>query len=618
MAFPGPLSAEEEARVAAYFSAGPVVAPTGPLPNVADTFGPAPAPRGPEPAPAPFDLGASAFGTPGTHSPAPPPPQGGHLGQLAAYMGGMAPAPAGLLPAQDGFGKPTPQPPTSPTGAALSGIPGPAPIASKKGPTVARTDGLTGNETTPAEDREYAALLQHLENQKKPKKAAGGGGAGSAPSNPDPYGVKGARAAVLGSYDAQKAGLEHQVGAEGERAGAVAGMRGDLARQQMEDAEIHAREQEEAQRGFEIHMTEMQQQLDTVRAKQIDPDRLMKQDGMAARAIIGGIFGGLYMGLNKLDKNPFIEDLQRQIDRDNAVQEKNLDHDQKNVANSMNLLREQRATFKDNDLAKLANKRAIYEAYGNAIEAEAGKYDQPIAKARAEQALAALDREKGSLDLAIKEKAQHAAQMAAAAGAAQKRAALLEERKMFSDTYEKVIASGASPAQAEAEADRMVKILYGGGAGERPQGAAAGADILAGIPKGQQSEAIKELAVKEKKERTNAMIDQLEKAALARSRVNPLNAIPGTEASDRGNQIDVMNSRIIGLIRGPGDSDAKSEERLKKMQIDYGDNDATIKFKLAQLRDQVAGNNSTPILDAHAPKAPPKVAQTNIDGTPKR
>jgi hypothetical protein len=113
------------------------------------------------------------------------------------------------------------------------------------------------------------------------------------------------------------------------------------------------------------------------------------------------------------------------------------------------------------------------------------------------------------------------------------------------------------------------------------------------------------------------MIDGLEKDAVGRSRLNPLNAISGTEAGDRNNRIDVFNSQIVSLIRGPGDSDAKSEERLKKLQIDYGDNDAQIKFKLAQLREKVAGNNPTPILDAHTPKGPAPVKQFNLDGTPK-
>jgi hypothetical protein len=470
----------------------------------------------------------------------------------------------------------------------------------------------TGGETTPAEDREYNALLAHIDAKKGQKPGSQAAGGAGKPGNPDPFGVKAANAAVLGTYDAQKAGISAQAGAEGDRAAVVASRRAILAQQQQEDAEIHARELDDAQRGFDSHMAEIRNQLDTVRNEKIDPSRLMKQDGFAFGAVLGGIFGGMYMGLNKLDHNPFLDDLNKTFDRDIAVQEKNLDNKQKGVEHSMNLLREQRATFKDNDLAKLATKRAMYEATGNAIEAEAGKYDQPIAQARAQQAIAGIDREKGMLDKQIREHAQLVAQQQAAAGAAQQRAALVEKRKAYADTYEKVIASGASPAVAESEAARQMMIMYGGGAGERPASSpgAAGADPVSLVPKAQQESAIKEREAHAKAEAGARHVDKLFASYDKTSLTDP-------------RKLASYQASIAGVVKqnaGPGMSSDEDYTRFIEPNLPkWNDTAETLATKRKAITDGMRASVATPTLDQHAPgwRGPAPVKQFNLDGTPK-
>lgn len=585
--FPGPLSPEEIARVQAYYGgtdvSSPAAAPPPPDPGL---IGP--------PSPPPADAGTYYDYNPAPDAP-PPPPAVKPFSWNAPGFEDKKPGPHTMF-----AGSPAPPlVPHSPRAPAAE----PPLIGPPKDPT-------TGGEATPKEDREFNALVAHLNAKEGSKKTGGGASGGGKAANPDPYGVKAANAAVLGTYDAQKAGIGAQVGAEGDKAAYLAVQRGQLAQQQREDAEIQMREQDEANRTFDSHMNELQAQMDTVRNQKIDPSRLMKSDEFAFGAVLGGIFGGMYMGLNKLDHNPFLDDLNKTFDRDIAVQEKNIDNAQKGVGNQMSFLREQRTTFKDNQLAKLAAKRAMYEAAGNAIEAEAGKYDQPIAQARAAQAIATVDREKGMLDKQIKEHAQLVAQQQAAAGAAQTRALQLEQRKAFGDTFDKLVAAGASPVVAEAEATRMVQNLYGGGAGERPAAGPGAADPVSMVPKDQRTEASKEF--REHSDREHA------KKALADAYAE----FAGSDMLDVS-QRNALKARVRGIIKPHmkgANSDADLEQLIEPLVPQGGATSAHAQAsRLRSAQKLLDAEGTTPTLDQHAPgwRGAPKVQQTNPDGTPK-
>lgn len=247
--------------------------------------------------------------------------------------------------------------------------------------------------------------------------------AGAGAGNPDPFGVKARTGEWLGTFDTEKGAIRRVAVAEGDRADMMSSEEKMLAQRKADDAVIMQTERAEAEKGFADRMTEQQRQLDELREKKIDPDRLMREDGMAFKAIIGGMFGGLYMGINKLSSNPFIDQLNKQIDRDIAAQEKNIANERAAVGERMGMLREQRATFRDNETAKLQTRNMYYEAVKQNIAAEAAKYDQPILQARADQAINAVDRQQKEIQKALAERNQAQAAAAAAATIAARKAA---------------------------------------------------------------------------------------------------------------------------------------------------------------------------------------------------
>ncbi len=581
--FPGPFDPDELARAQAYYGGAALsssaAAPPPPAESPADYYGPPIAP--------PVVAPPAAVAPP----PAPLRPVGAQLSQIGdpqgrslSFLGAAQAPPPASPPPTDAAGNrwrpyaPKPEAPAPPAG------------------------------PTPGDDKEFAAF-RRLQDTKKP--ASGGGKGGGSPANPDPYGVKGAQSKYLGSFSDEAAAIRRGVDAEGERNAMAGEAHGALAQLQQKDALIRERELADAQAGFDTHMGEAQKQIDEVRAKKIDPQRLMQSDGMVITAILGGVFGGLYQGINKLDKNPFLEDLNRHIDRDMAAQEKDISNEQQGVTNKMNVLREQRATFKDNDLAKLQTRSLMYAATEEAIKAEAAKFDSPIAQAHADQAVAAVERERAKNDLQIKTQAEHAANARAAAGAAAARAQALEARKAFGDTYEKHIAAGSSPAVAEAEANRMVQNLFQGGAGARPEAATgASADPLANVPKSERSEATKEL--REHSDREHA------KQALSTAYSNFLSA----GVTDRSAR-DAFRAQARGILKPHmkgANSDVDMDQLINPLIPEGGfTTDAAQGQKLKAATALLDAEGTTPLLDRHAPgwKGPAPVKQYGTDGKPR-
>ncbi len=566
MAFTGPLTPEQQAQIDAYYASHPNA--DAPVINAAPTV----------------------------FEPDPIRPVGAQLSQVGDPQNGPMPIFA------------TPPPPAAPGGLTAADVGKPPEASLSTSDFVAGAPVPTATVNTggaaPADDREFAAFRKLQDTRTSSAKPAATG-----KPNPDPFGVKGAQSKYLGTFDTERTAQQAIGAAEAARAGTVAGLRGNLAQQQQEDAVAQANERDLAQRGFDAHMAEAQQQLDEVRNQKIDPNRLMKTDGMGLMAIIGGLFGGLYMGLNKLDHNPFLDDLNKKIDRDIAAQEKDIDNAHRDVGDRMNLLREQRATFKDNELAKLQTRQLMYEATRNSIEAEAAKYDQPIVAARAQQAISVLDREQAKTDLSIKEAAQRTALAQAAAQSARDRAMQLEQRKQFSETYDKNIAAGMSPAQAESEAHRMITNLYNGGAGQRPADASQVSDPVSAVPKDQRTEAVKEL--REHSDRENG------KKALDKAYADYFKS----DVSDQSKR-NALKAAVRGIIKPHmkgANSDADLEQLIEPLVPAGGvTTESAQRSKLASAKALLDAEGTTPILDRHAPgwRGPAPVQKFDLKGKP--
>lgn len=586
MGYPGPFSPEELEAANAYYGGGMSVAPVAPVASsAADYYGPPVAPPNatvdptvhayPEATPReiaqPLDPRSLPYqpnpGAPG-YNPNPGAPLPGGKGMLAP-IASLESAPAGKTPTPAG---PTPALPFGP----------PKELAQDPGGPTAK------------DDREFEALLA-LQKAKKPSGGGSAGGGASAPVNRDPYGI-------LDSYRMQGEGIQMQTDAERERASRRGEMMATAARHREEDAKIAEAEAVEAERRFNEMQADAQKQLDAVREKKIDPDRLMKSDGMAFSAMIGGLFGGIYMGLNKLSSNPFIDDLNKRIDRDIAAQEKNIDHARAGAVDKMNLIRDQRAMWKDSQMAKLQARSLTYEAVAQKIDAEMAKYDDPISQARGAQAIAAIQREQGQVQKALDEERRRLAM----AGASAQMADVKAKRAAFMETYKEGIAHGLPPAQAEAEATRMLAILYGGGAPPR-EPTQGGGDPLTNVPKNQQEAAQKELSARAEATKGAEALEQ----AYAAFR----------EADVVAGGRDAWKATVRGILKPHmkgANSDADLDQLINPLVPTTGEPESQSRGKLMAAKALITSQIATPTLDRYAPgHAGPKAPQQyGTDGKP--
>ncbi len=389
-----PMSPEEAARVNAYYG-GAGLSSSASVP---------PATLGPEP---------GAIGT--------PPPE---TGPAYDYWGGgrdpsaeptpvTAPPPAPFSWNAPGYENATPHP--FGMGAPPPGT-GPAKPAGV--PTLARgaaqSDLEPGTPTaSPESSKAAAAALAHyggVSGPAKPAMSSGGGGMSAGPSA-----LAKAQGALRGSYDEEKGATQRGADTEKDRSALLAEGAQAMAQQKRDDAAIQQMEAANAAEHFKTYQEETQRQIDDVRTQKINPNRLYADSGSAVMAVIGGALGGLYQGLNHLSNNPFLDQMNKNIDRDIAAQETDLKTKKESISERKGLLSEMRATYKDDALAKMQARNLYYEAAKEDLAAQASEYDSPAIQSRADMAIAAITREQAKLDI---QKAMQEAAARAAAGAA--------------------------------------------------------------------------------------------------------------------------------------------------------------------------------------------------------
>ncbi len=398
-----PLSPDEQARIDAYYGgaglSSPAAAPPPPPGDPSAYFGP-PSPQvdsgplypsgsyadaGPPPpaAPAPHPF---SWNAPGFENKA---PSGG------AVLGRTEPGPA--------------PPPVAPSGGS------PSPFArggapSDLEPSVPAAPPGAANDAA-------KALAQYggVGGPAKPKVIGGGGHGG--PRGPSDYekGVAGLRS----TYGDDKGALQRGAAAEEARADTIAEGAGQIARTKQDDEAIQRVEAANAAQTFADYSAETQKQIDDVRSKTIDPNRAYSDTGSKVTAVLGGLLGGLYQGLNHLSNNPFIDQMNKVIDRDIAAQETDLRTKKESIGERKGLLAEMRATYKDEALAKIQARNLYYEGAKEELMAQAAQYDSPAIQARADQAITAMTREQTKLD--INEAIRKAAAAQAASAAAEHR-----------------------------------------------------------------------------------------------------------------------------------------------------------------------------------------------------
>lgn len=489
---------------------------------------------------------------------------------VAAYYGGAPPPPPGFPSPPPALPPTVPQPPGPPAEAA----PPPMPPAFPHAPPVAPAGA------PPPAPREPVSFTRE---QPPPRHQAGP----ARPGNPDPFGQKAATSKMLGAFDTEMGATRALGEAQGAKSEAASHLQAEHARRMEEDAQLAQREDKLAADAFDSHMFELQRQIDDVRAKKVQPLTMMEASGsLGAMGIIGAVLGGMYAGLTGKD-NPFLTEMNRIIDRQLAVDEKNLDSEKDALSSRMNLLGQQRAVHNDKRVAREAARNLYYEAFKHEIEAEAAKYDVPMYKANAEQKIGEITLAQGQLQKQLADQA--AAQ--ARAGAAGQMAQDKEIRQIYRETYDKALSAGLPPAQAEFEAKRALDVLFTGGRQTQRAPTAPGADPIGGVPKHLQAEATKEFT-----------------AQASTGKV--LGSIKGgfkdwrTTGATSPRQLDSVRSAIAGTIMSsvPGiRSDVDFKEIVEPNLPKMGDSEETLRRKEATINRFVESKVATPILDAHAP-----------------
>ncbi len=220
---------------------------------------------------------------------------------------------------------------------------------------------------------------------------------------------------LLGTYDTEKEATRDVGQSEQMRADLLAQRGYELAQEKQAQQEAAAVEAADRAARLKQYQEETQRQIDDVRSQTIQPNRAYSDGGSAALAVFGGVLGGLYQGLNKLQSNPFIDQMNKVIDRDIAAQEHDLATKRSGILDRKSLLADMRDTYKDEALAKAQAKNLYFEAAKEKLQAEAATYDSPIVKARVDMAVAGLTR--AQTQLRLDQMAKEAAARAQAAAA---------------------------------------------------------------------------------------------------------------------------------------------------------------------------------------------------------
>lgn len=223
-----------------------------------------------------------------------------------------------------------------------------------------------------------------------------------------------ARRDLYSTFPAEKIAMQRLADAEEARSEAMAAGMAVIGADRVREAALQETRAAHEREIMRVYQEDTQRQLDEVRSQTVDPNRLYSDGGSKALAIIGGVLGGIYQGMNKLQSNPFIDQMNRNIDRDIALQEHQLDRNTKAVGERKGILADMRMTYKDEDLARTQAKNLYYEGIKQQLAAQAAQYESPAIQARADQAINIVDRQQAALKL--DEQAKRAA-AAAAAGA---------------------------------------------------------------------------------------------------------------------------------------------------------------------------------------------------------
>jgi hypothetical protein len=421
-----------------------------------------------------------------------------------------------------------------------------------------------------------------------------GGAAGAKPSS-DPFGIKAAGDKAVASYDTQSDATRSLGEHEAQKAQNIGLLQAEHARRRFEDSDLEAAHADIAGKRLDASILETQRQLDDVRAKKIQPLTNMNEGPATAMiGVIGGIMGGIYQWATKSEKNPFLEDMDRIIDRQIAIDEKNISNQRAALEGKMNLLQQQRAIYHDDQTARLAAKNLYYEGFKEQLAGESQQYDSPMYKDRAANAIAELSRGQGLLQKQLGEQLRSQA-MAGASSALARQKEVIEA---YRSTYDKALSAGYSPAVAESEARRMIGVLYNGQGGTpRPP---EKDDGMGGMTKEQRGKiAADRYEAQTASDEFNSQIDAMKKHpailedSVTAGTMSKLGGRVAPESAKYTQNLDMLGVRLLQAVgKVAKDADGKPnvhmQEEIKRVFMPQPDDTPAMKLqKLEGARDAV-------------------------------
>lgn len=194
----------------------------------------------------------------------------------------------------------------------------------------------------------------------------------------DPFGYGRQLAALQEGIKLQKAGISGEAAAMGALGKAQAGIY-EQAQKDLGKRQIDFEKNTQAVR------TLIDQTNKEIRDQQIDPNKYLGDLSTMGKAstVLGLIFGGIGGGLQRTGQNLALDTLNKLIDRDIAAQKANLDKKTSLLSSYYNQLGDMRT-------AENMARATMLDQFSNQLKGEAAKSQDPIAKARANQALGQL------------------------------------------------------------------------------------------------------------------------------------------------------------------------------------------------------------------------------------
>lgn len=233
-----------------------------------------------------------------------------------------------------------------------------------------------------------------------------------------------ARAAYLGTFDAQAAAKGAEASAESQKQDAISHAAEAASLRQEADAQIAKHEAETADKQFQAFNAKTQSMIDDLAASKVDPSHLfhsgdsLKDFSYALGALLA-IGGGAAMG----DARGGIAMVNQWVERDMRAQEHAIEQKKAAIGARNTLYGQLRQEFGDRKLAREAYGAAMMTAAETRLKGMLAGYESKSVQARGNEVLAQIDQQKQEHLANFSQQALTVAQQQAAASAAAQRAA---------------------------------------------------------------------------------------------------------------------------------------------------------------------------------------------------